>query len=347
VRTTGLRGFTRAVIASAAAAKGSQTAEAYARGRWGPEAGALTVLQRAAVGGITSASPMSGIGASDDEFFASVFDASLLGRLRTRAVPFNVRLLSMATSARGYWVGQSKPIPLSKQALDGSTLPRRKVGAIIVATREAVEAANPQAETRLEEDMRNALVGAIDEAFIDAGNVGITGEMPAAVTNGLGVASSGNPATDVAALIASFTGDLSQAVFVTDPVTAAEIALVRDAGGSFQFPDCGPRGGSILNVPLLTSLGSPRDSNGGQLALVDPSGIASQMESIEVAVSKQATLEMADDPTGATDTPAAMTKTLVNLFQTDSVAFRATIHSNWEAQRAAVAVITAASYGVS
>jgi hypothetical protein len=343
MRVTGFRSFTRAVMAVASAAGGEQASD-YAKRKWGAESGVAHFLEKAGVGGIISTSPMSAIGANDDEFFSAVFEASLIGRMRTRGVPFNVRLLNTSTSARGYWVGQSKPIPLSKQVLEGSSLPRRKVGAIIVASKESLDAANTMAEARLDEDMRNALVMVLDEAFIDETNAGITDEMPAAVTYNLGTASSGNPATDVATLIASFSGDLSQAVFVTDPVTAAEIGLSRDSGGSYAFPNVGPRGGQILGVPVLTSNASPRDSNGGQLALIDPSGIASNLESIEVARSTQATLEMADDPTGETDTPAAMTKTPVSLFQADCVAFRATIHGNWETRRPAVAVVTAASY---
>lgn len=342
MRITGLRTFTRSVMALASAPRGEVTG--YAKEKWGPASGVEHLLEKGSVGGITSSSPMSAIGAHDDEFFSAVFEASLIGRLRTRTVPFNVRLLNTSASARGYWVGQSKPIPLSKQVLEGSSLPRRKVGALIVASKESLAAANTRAEARLDEDMQNAVVMTLDEAFIDSANAGIADEMPASVTYGLGSASSGNPATDIATLIAGFTGDLSKAVFVTDPLTAAEIGLSRDAGGSYAFPNCGPRGGEILRIPVLTSNASPRDSSGGQLALIDPSGIASNVESIEFAMSSQASLEMADDPTGATDTPAAMTKTMVNLFQTDCVAFRATIHGNWETRRPAVAVVTGASY---
>jgi hypothetical protein len=344
MRVTGLRSFTRALIARTV---DQADPVGYAKAHWGPESGAVVLLQRAAVGGITSASAMSQIGAVDDEFFAAIVQASIVGKLRCRAVPFNVRMLRMATPARGYWVGQSKPIPMSLQSLTGSSLERRKIGAIVVATLESITAGNALSEERLEEDLRAALVGALDEAFIDASNAGVAGEQPAAATYGApATASSGDAGTDLAALVANFTGDLAQASLVTDPNTATELALARDASGGFAFPDCGPRGGSILGIPLLTSGSSPRDSNGGQLALIDPSGIAAQIEAIEVMRSTQATLEMADDPTGATDSPAAMTKTLVNLFQTDSIAFRATIHGNWERQRAAAAVITGASYAV-
>jgi len=343
MRTSGLRNFTRALISRSINDVGA--AEAFARANWGAQSGAVELLQKAQVGALTSASPMSAIGAADDEFFSRVIEASIIGKLPLRLVPFNLRLLAMTTPAKGYWVGESKPAPLSLPTLTGSALPRRKVVAIVLATLESLKAANPLAEERLDADLVAAVAAALDEAFIDASNAGVAGERPAAVTHGApSTASSGNPATDLAALVASFTGDLAQAVIVSDPLTATEIALARDAGGSFIFPDCGPRGGSLLGIPLLTSRSSPRDGSGGQIALIDGGGIAAQVEAIEVERSTAATVEAANDPTGATDTPAAATKTLVSLFQTDSVAFKAVVYGNWERQRAACSVITGASY---
>lgn len=98
-------------------------------------------------------------------------------------------------------------------------------------------------------------------------------------------------------------------------------------------------------MPLPVSRYSPRNGSGGQLALIDPTGIAARMESIEVASSKAATIEATDDPTGASDAPAAQWTTPIALFQTGTVAFRATIHANWELQRTgAVALVTGCDY---
>lgn len=324
--------------------RGNLAAEEYARKRWGQASGVPQFLQKAAVGAITSSDPMSAIGASDDVFFSSVFEQTLLGRLQgLREVPFNLRLLRSTQASRGYWVGQSKAIPVSKPALTGSSLARKKVGALILTTMEALEAANPLAEARLEEDMRGALVGAVDEAFLDPSNAG-TDEMPAAVTyDAPSTPSSDDPSLDLPPLIELFPGDLSAAFFITDPTTAAQLALARDSVGGLMFPDVGPRGGSMIGIPVLTTRHSPRDANGGQLALVDPTGVAARLESIEMARSTSASIEAADDPSGASDTPVAATS-MVNLFQTDSVAFRATVFGNWERQRAAVAVLTQVNY---
>lgn len=275
-----------------------------------------------------------------EEFFSLVREQSVLGRLNgLRRIPFNVRMLSVVGGTSAYWVGQGKWKPLSKPSLDGATLDPMKIATLVVATEEAMRA-NPATELILLDDMKRAVSESLDEAFLDPDNAGVANEMPPSVTFGLTpVTSTGDPAADIAALVAAFGGDFSAAYFITDPTTATQIALARDAGGSFAFPDAGPRGGSILGIPLLVSRGSPRDSSGGQLALIDPTGIAANVEGIRVETSGEASLQMRDDPTD----PAT---TLVSLYQTNSVAWIAEAGANWDVQRAgSVALITEATYG--
>lgn len=274
------------------------------------------------------------------EFFSLVREQSVLGRLTgLRRIPFNVRMLSVAGGVSAYWVGQGKWKPLSKASLDGDTLAPMKVATLVVATEEAMRA-NPSTELVLLDDMKRAVSESLDEAFLDPSNAGIADEMPASVTYGVTpVSSTGDPAADIARLVAVFGGDFSAAYFITDPTTATQIALARDAGGSFAFPDAGPRGGSILGIPLLVSRGSPLDSSGGQLALIDPTGIAANLEGIRVQTSGETSLQMRDDPEDPTTS-------MVSLFQTNSVAWIAEVGANWDVQRAgSVAIITEAAYG--
>lgn len=288
---------------------------------------------------VVSALTTNDFGEEATEFFSLVRDQSLLGRLvGLRRVPFNVRMLSVIDGTSAYWVRQGGWKPLSKPSLEGDTLEPMKVVTLIVATEEAMRV-NPQSEAVLLDDMKRALTDSLDGAFLDPANAGIADEMPPSVTFGVTpVSSTGDPSADLTALVTTFDGDFSAAYFVTDPTTATQIALARDAGGSFAFPDAGPRGGSILGIPLIVTRGSPRDSSGGQLALIDPTGIAANVEGIRVQTSNEATLQMRDDPTS----PAT---TLVSLFQTDSVAWIAEAGANWDVQRAgSVAIITGVDY---
>lgn len=330
----------RQIIARAVAGRNNLDPFEYAAQRW---PGDSPITTRSAVGGGTSTA--WSVASEPALLFDGVLEDGAVGRSRLRLVPPNVRLLRPNDQARGYWVGQSKAIPLSKVTLLGSALERRKVGALIVTTAESLETRDARVERVLEADFRRALTLALDEAFLDPSNAGIAGEMPASVTNGAPtVAGTGDPTADLAALVAAFDGDLSQAVFATDPITATQIALWRDSSGGVSFPDCGPAGGSLLGLPLLTSRGSPRDSSGGSIALIDGSGIAAVLEGMEVSSTTEAMLEMDDAPAAAGDTPVAASATLVNLYQTENVAFKVTMYANWEAQRPAVSCITGCAY---
>lgn len=331
----------RRLVATCVAAKHGWNPITYANQRW-PGDSPTTV--RTAVGGSTSAE--WSVAADESILFDVVLESSIIGRLpNLRRVPTNVRLITPNDQARGYWIGQAKPIPMSKVTLLGSALATRKVACIVVVSDDALEARSVQVERVIEADFRRALSVTLDEAFIDPNNAGVAGEMPASVTNGVTpIVGSGNPTADLAALVAAFDGDLTSAAFVTDPVTAAQIALWRDSGGAAPFPDCGPAGGSLLNLPLLTSRASPRDSSGGSLALIDGSGIAASLGGLETGFTNEAMLEMDDTPTGEGFTPTAASATPILLYQLGVTGIKTVLHVNWEAQRACVAVVTGCDY---
>lgn len=339
-QTASTRLCTRRIIATAKAARDQVDPLAYAANRW---PGDSPVVTRGAVGG-SDATDWS-VTADYELLFDAVLEQSVVGRAGLRRVPFNVRMLAPDDQLAAHWVAEGKAIPVSRMSLQGAALERRKVAAITLVTAQSLDAKSQRIETQLEANFRSKMALALNQAFLDSANSG-SGSTPASVTNAAAsVAGTGDPSADLAALIAVFPGDLSRAAFATDPTTAAQIALWRDSSGGAMFPDCGPAGGSLLGLPLLTSRGSPRDSSGGQLALIDGSGIALAAEGLEVLATESALVEMDDaSPTGASDTPTAATATPVALFQVGCVAFRFTMHCNWQMQRPSVAVVTSASY---
>ena len=119
------------------------------------------------------------------EFFDQVREQSIVGRLSgLRRVPFNTRMLRFVNGATGYWVSEGAVKPLTKPALEGESLPSRKVASIIVQTKEAVQAAGSVAESALQRELERALVDIWDQAFIDVANGGIPGNTPASITYG-------------------------------------------------------------------------------------------------------------------------------------------------------------------
>ncbi len=245
------------------------------------------------------------------ELLGLVEQAAVVGRLGLHIILLNMRVTGLTSGATAYWVSAAAPKPFSSMAVLGMTLPPLKVAGGFIITKEFTRTADPRAEPQLRADLTRAASEEIDRTFLDPSNAGVADERPASVTNGVTpIASADSPSEDIAALISAFTGDLASASFVTDPVTAAQIALARDAGGGFLFPDAGPRGGSILGLPLVVSRASPRDSSGGQLVLLDGTGIVYGSLGVKTEVSEQAAIAMSDDP----DSPAEM----VSLFQTNS-----------------------------
>ena len=323
---------------------GSQ-ASLIARGMFTP--GVNDWLTKAAVGGTELAdTPVVGADPVSVQVFNIVLEPSIPGLLTAlRRVPFNVRLISAASGATGYWVGESKAVPISRGVLNGSSLPRRKVAAIVVTTREAVDALGSAAESRQEIDLRRAVLLALDQSFIDPSNSG-SSSMPAAVTNGAPTfTSTGDPRQDLKELSEHFDGDLDSAMIVMHPDTAVEYALVEDSSGSLIFPNIGPRGGSLLGIPVITSRAVPGDTSGKVVALIDGSGIAFAQEGGTLGLTDEAVIEMSDAPQGAADTPTAASATPVALFNTDALAYKIIVHTNWERQRSGcLSVVTGVSY---
>lgn len=325
--------FLRHIVAIARAGAEGNAVE-LARNTFGDRVAALT---KAAIDAMTAplATP------EQIEFFAAVIQQAIIGKLTgLRQVPLNVRLISIASGMSAYWIGRGNPKPLTSATLAGSTLPPRTVAGIFAMTQELVRHSSPEAEALLRNDLTRAIAEEIDRTLIDPSNAGIVDVMPPSITNGISaIPSSGNPGTDVAALIAVFAGDFLSAAWISDPETAARMALSRDAAGGFLFPDIGMRGGSLLGAPFIVSRASPRDSSGGQLVLVDASAIAYGAEGVRVARSDQGALVMQDNPTAPAE--------VVSLWATNTEAVLAEAIVNWEVQRdGAVALCTGCEYPV-
>lgn len=326
------RTYTRSVMLRAASETlDPDTLHAMAVSRWG--ASQADTIVRAAVAPVSTDD--TGSNSIVREFLGLVRENTVYGRLSgLRKVPFNVPMPRIVGGATGYWVGEAKLKPLSKPAVMGSTLSASKVVALLAITSEALRAGGPIAESALQADLVRAVSGAWDEAFLDPTNAGVAGERPASITHGAAtVTATDDPAADIEALIEAFTGDFSAAYWVMHPTMATRLAR-RRTGDAFVFPELGPRGGSMLQMPVLTSRNAPED----MIALIDPTGIAASDDGLEIRRAKHASLLMVDDAEDAEPE-------LVSLFQTNTVALMAEVLTSWEVQRpGSVAVITGADY---
>jgi hypothetical protein len=318
------QGFVRAAIAFAAAKGSYGEAETYADMRWGGRAAEVT---KAAIAAATSTGDSTAFAGAATEFFSVVAQASILGRLSgLRRVPLLTRVLT-ATGATAAWVGEGAYKPVSAQSFTKSSLPPRKVVGVSVVTREMLDASDPAAEQVIRADLVRAVSEAMDVAFIDPDNDGVSDVTPASVTNGVtAVTATASFKADLGSLVTAFDGDLAGAYIVMHPTTAVSIS-------GAAFPNVGARGGAVSGIPVLTSRSVPT----GVLALIDPAGVAAGEAGEELRVITQGDVWQDDAVTG--------TPSLVSLWQTDSVAVVVGRSTNWQVVRpGAVAVITGASY---
>jgi len=267
-----------------------------------------------------------------------------------RNVPFNVPLVGQTEGGQGYWVGEGKAKPLTRFAYERNILEIFKVANIAVVTEELLRRSNPAAEALLRDNLAAAIAARLDIDFINPAKAAVAGVSPASITNGLTpVASSGGDAdairADIRALMATFiaaNNAPTTGVWIMGSTTALAVSMMVNPLGQPEFPGLSMSGGTFNGMPVIVSdyipAGTVVLANASDIYLADEGGI-------QVDMSREASLEMADNPAHNSDTPTGATA-LVSMFQTNSVAFRVERFINWARRRpSAVAILTGATWG--
>lgn len=346
--------FTRTVIAKALAHVRQCSPISIAEKRWGKTNPKLVEVIRASVEGGAADGGTWGHELADSDtrymgdFITYLWQKTLYDKLPLREVPARVHIKGQDGVGTGYWVGESKPIPVSAQDYSDVELTPLKVAAISVISNELMADSSPSAEMLV----RDALVGAIaqrtDATFMSAA-AAVGGVSPAGILVGASTQTSSGPDVeglyeDINNLYAYFiaaynTGGLAYAM---NPSTAKAIQLMRSALGQKQFPDITTEGGTLEGDPVYTS----DNVSASNLVLLKPSDIYKIGDmGLEVSMSRDATIEQANDPTGASDTPVAQTNFPVSMFQSESTAIKVVRRINFAKRRAsAVAYISGIGY---
>jgi HK97 family phage major capsid protein len=266
IRTKGAT-LTRMILAQCRT-RGAVQAADYARRTWGEHSPVAKITRAAIAGGTTLAGSgydvLTDYQAAKAEYVELVRPATIIGRLTgLRIVPLATRVIAETGAASAYWVGQGRAKPISKLALEGTTLTPLKVAGIVALTDELVRSADPAAEPLVRSDLVGAIGELIDTSFVDPENGGVADVSPPSITHGLTpISSTGNPAEDLRLLLADFD-HVERGYLLLNPKTATEMALARDSAGAFLFPDLGARGGFVVGVPVITSSGVPWTTAGG------------------------------------------------------------------------------------
>ncbi|MEX3614726.1 MAG: phage major capsid protein [Burkholderia gladioli] len=277
------------------------------------------------------------------DFVELLYPQTVLGRLNLRKVPFNVRIAGQTGGTSVGWVGEAKPAPVTSAKFNAIFLTWAKVYAITAFSDELIRFSNPAAEALVQADLLKATAKGLDLTFLGA-SAGAANVSPAGMLNGVaGVKASGSEAlnliADIQAVLAPAIAanyDLTGARFIMSPARAMAIGAMRNALGNKFFPDIDMNGGTLENVPVITSNNCPGD----QIILLIPDEVyLSEDAGPQIDISKEASIIMDSDPEHATSAP-------VSMFQNNMVAVRIGQFINWQKRRNLAAnVITGATYG--
>ncbi|WP_375282890.1 phage major capsid protein [Sphingobium yanoikuyae] len=345
--------YTRFVIAKLLARIEGESAAGIAQQRWGKGSPQFVQVVRAAVAGGGTESGEWGaelvhLDRYTGDFIDFLYARTLFDKLPFREVPANVNIAGQDGAASAYWVGQSKSIPVTKADFMDVNLTRLKVAAIAVISKELLKDSSPSAEMLVRDALVNASAQRVDQTFFSAA-AAVAGVSPAGILNGLTAGSSAGSdidgvITDVKALYAPFiaANNAEDLEFATTQSLAKALGLMQNVMGNFAFPGLSANGGALLG----DKLNAGGNVGAGDLILLKPSDIYKIGDrGVEVSLSTDAAIQMADNPDGASDTPTA-NASVVSMFQTESVAVKVVRPLNYAKRRAsAVAYIGDADYG--
>jgi HK97 family phage prohead protease len=269
-------------------------------------------------------------------------------------VPFRVPLLTQGTGATASWVGEGKAKPLTRMGFSRTTLEPLKIATIAAVTKELLADSSPAADMMLRNELAAAVRERSDIDFIDPSVTATPGVRPASITNGVsgipatGTGDAADVRTDIRALFAAFRAANNpprSGVWIMNSNTAIALGLMTNALGQAEFPGIDANGGRLLGMPIIVSDHVPADTNGHIVVLLNAQDVYYADDGgVTVDTSEHASLEMSDAPSHDSVTPTAAS--LVSMWQTNSVAFRAEQRLNYMRRRASgVQMITGANWG--
>lgn len=357
-------GMARWTICMARAHNDHERAFRMAKQLW-PNSPAIQMLKTADVPAADTrdaqwASPLVTPAVLASEFIEWLRARTIVGQFGTggipslRRIPFNVRVPSQTSAGTGYWVGEGNAKPVTSWGFTYTEHRWFKLANIAVMTEEIMRFANPSIEVLVRDELANALSDLMDTDFITP-SITVSAVRPASITNGANTAASSGPTaadvgSDIATLLAFMTGSniqLNSLVLVMRQAQAISLSLMKTTLGVFEFPTVTPNGGSLFGIPVIVSNYVPS----GVVVLLNANDVfLSDDGGVNVAMSREASLEMETEPAMSANTgasPSAISaQAVVSMFQTNCVAIRVERFINWSRRRDdAVAYLTATGWG--
>lgn len=297
--------FIRRLIAKAMFDGNEGSATEYAAKRWGTTAGITSVL-KSLQGPMTtdSAGALIAETLSREEFVHAVFSQSILGQLQGLVrVPALARVNVETAPIAAKFVGQHAPAPAYQGAFGVLLSDQRKVGLITVLSADLLRMSNDAAENIISAQLQRALSRGLDNAFV--------GSQARDDVTPTGLGAVATQATSFAEALEVFTGNLTTASLLVNPLTAVGRRSASETGIT-------AKGGVYGGLPAITSYSVPV----GKLFMVDASRVAVFLGNAELDVATSGTFPV-DDGTGT------VTPVQTGMFQTGQQAIRAMQYADW------------------
>jgi hypothetical protein len=246
---------------------------------------------------------------------------------RTRQLPVRTRVVASGSAVVGTVVAEGGWKPASKLNLAATVLDELKAAALVVVSKEALEAAAASGISFIQNELRAAVAVAVDTKFVEI----LSDAAPTPI------ASSGDDAASIRADIISLLGavDLgagSFPVLVVPPRIAKQLGGFGAEGWSVHPVD----GGELANLPTRVCSAVADD----EVVLFDAAQIGANGGAVRVREARHASVQM-------DDSPGSGAASLVSLWQTGCIAFMAErLFAATVVGSAAVAVLTDSNWGM-
>ena len=244
---------------------------------------------------------------------------SIFAEPAARRMPFHTKYGLVAAAAVGTIVAEGRAVPVTGIEVSTGGLQPFKASAIVVVSSEVADDATSEAMSTVTWALRQGVVSAVDWFFWD---LVIDTSTPS-------IAGSGNDLDalrqDVKFLTDAVNATGAPLLFATDPASA-NAAAILDPNGTMT-----PQGGTLFGVPVIVSSNIPS----GVMRAVDASSIALAAGNVEIAVARQADLQMDTAPTNVPTVPTGTS--LVSLWQSNASAIK--LQVNFSAERLRVGAV--------
>lgn len=270
------------------------------------------------------------------DFIEVLRDKTVFDQLPLREVPAHVVIKGEDGISTAYWVGQSNAIPVTKPDYSTVSLTPLKVGAIAVVSNELLKHSSPSAEMLVRDSLVKASAERVDTTFLSTA-LPVAGVSPAGILVGLAaLGSNGYTADaireDINELYAPFLAarHATGLCFIMTPGRAKATGLLSNALGTREFGSLGAGGGTLEGDRVYTG----DNIASGMVILLDPSEIWKIGDTgVEVSVSREASIEQADNPAGSSQPPTAATGKVTHMFQQESTAIKIVRPINYQKRR--------------